>query len=487
MNTVTTTIPREEIRRQLDLCRDIARLLPRGAGQPAAFVDTYGCQQNEADSERLRGYLREMGFSFTASEEEADLILINTCAIRQHAEHRVLGNVGALVHTKRRRPGQIICLCGCAMQRPGMAEEIRRSYRHVDLVFGTHALWRFPQLLLQVLEGKKRVFSVEDSPGAIAEGIPMVRQDPLKAWVSVMYGCNNFCSYCIVPYVRGRERSRRPEDILSEVESLARAGCRDITLLGQNVNSYGKDLGLGVDFADLLERVNAVPGDFRIRFMTSHPKDAGEKLFQAMARCEKAAPHIHLPVQSGCDRVLSAMNRGYTREQYLEKVRRLRELIPHIVLTSDIIVGFPGETREEFLQTLSLVEEVEYDALFTFLFSPRPGTPAAALPDPVPPEEKQRNFQQLVDAQNRISAKKHGAYVGTVQQVLVDGTSDDPDHPLTGRTPGGRLVHLTGESGLVGRVIPVTITGSSTWALFGDPAAAETIQHNHHDQEVSQV
>ena len=473
MNTVTTTIPREEIHRQLELCRRAGELLPHGPGRPAAFVDTYGCQQNEADSERLRGYLREMGCAFTDDEGEADLILINTCAIRQHAEQRVLGNVGALVHTKRRRPGQIICLCGCAMQRPGMAEQIRRSYRHVDLVFGPHALWRFPQLLLRVLEEKKRVFDTEDSPGAIAEGIPAVRQSGLKAWVSVMYGCNNFCSYCIVPYVRGRERSRRPEDILAEVEALARAGCRDITLLGQNVNSYGKDLGLGVDFADLLERVNAVPGDFRIRFMTSHPKDAGEKLFETMARCEKAAPHFHLPVQSGCDRVLAAMNRGYTRGQYLDKVRRLRALIPHIVLTSDIIVGFPGETREEFLQTLSLVEEVEYDALFTFLFSPRPGTPAAALPDPVSPEEKQRNFQELVDAQNRISAKKHAAYVGTVQQVLVDGVSGDPEHPLTGRTPGGRLVHLTGDAGPVGSLIPVKITGSSTWALFGVPADAD--------------
>ncbi len=467
LNTAATRVAPWEIEGQLALCRDIAARFAAAGLHPRAFVDTYGCQQNEADSERLRGYLREMGYGFTRSEEEADLILINTCAIRQHAEQRVLGNVGALVHTKRRHPGQIICLCGCSMQQEHMARRIRDSYRHVDLVFGTHALWRFPALLDQVLREKKRVFSTQDSAGSIAEGIPVVRQDGVKAWVSVMYGCNNFCSYCIVPYVRGRERSRLPEDILAEVAQLAEQGYKDITLLGQNVNSYGRDLGLSLDFAGLLEQLCAIPGDFRLRFMTSHPKDAGQRLFETMARCGKIAPHLHLPVQSGSDRVLSAMNRGYTRAAYLEKVAALRALIPDIVLTSDIIVGFPGETGAEFEDTLSLIREVEYDALFTFLYSPRSGTPAARLDDPVPKEEKQARFQRLVDVQNEISARKHAAYVGSVQQALIDGVTGDPAHNLSARTPGGRLIHLSGDPALVGRVCPVRIESASTWALFG--------------------
>ena len=298
----------------------------------------------------------------------------------------------------------------------------------------------------------------------------MVRQNGVKAWVSIMYGCNNFCSYCIVPYVRGRERSRDPEVILAEVEELAKAGYKEITLLGQNVNSYGKDLPEPMDFADLLRKVNAVPGDFLIRFMTSHPKDATEKLFDAMAECEKVAPVIHLPVQAGNNRVLKAMNRVYTREIYLEKVRQLRQRIPDIVLTSDIIVGFPGETTEEFEDTMSLLREVEYDALFTFIYSPREGTPAAKMPDPMSKEEKSANFQRLVDLQNEISLKKHQAYEGKTIRCLVDGRSDDPRNNLTARTPGGRLVHFTGDEKLIGTYQNLTITGCSTWALFGDLA-----------------
>ncbi|MGN1004672.1 MAG: tRNA (N6-isopentenyl adenosine(37)-C2)-methylthiotransferase MiaB, partial [Oscillospiraceae bacterium] len=375
MNRTTTVISQEEIDRQKDFC---ARVLERNTAahkSPLAFVDTYGCQQNEADSERIRGYLAEMGYGFTQDENEADVIVINTCAVREHAEDRVLGNVGALVHTKRRKPSQIICLCGCMMQEPRVAAKIKDSYRHVDIVFGPHALWKFPELLWRVLSRRGRVFDTEDQPGSVAEGIPVVRQSAVKAWVSIMYGCNNFCTYCIVPYVRGRERSRRPEVILDEVRQLAAEGYKDITLLGQNVNSYGKDLEEDVDFAWLLEQVNAIPGDFLIRFMTSHPKDATERLFDAMAHCEKVAPVIHLPFQAGNDRVLKAMNRGYTYESYLAKIKALRERIPDIVLTSDVIVGFPGETTEEFEDTLKLIKEVRYDALFTFIYSPRPGTP----------------------------------------------------------------------------------------------------------------
>lgn len=350
-----------------------------------------------------------------------------------------------------------------------MAQKIKASYRQVDLVFGPHALWRFPELLYRIVSRRGRVFDIADEPGSIAEGIPVVRQNSVKAWVSIMYGCNNFCSYCIVPYVRGRERSRDPEVILDEIRALAAAGYKDITLLGQNVNSYGKDLDEPMDFADLLAAANDVPGDFLLRFMTSHPKDASQKLFETMARCEKVAPGLHLPFQSGNDRVLKAMNRVYTREAYLDQVQRLRSLIPDIVLTSDVIVGFPGETTGEFEDTLSLIEEVGFDALFTFIYSPREGTPAARLPDPMPKEEKAANFQRLVDAQNEISHQKHAAYVGKTLRCLVDGEGEDPRNNLTARTPGGRLVHLTGPKELIGTFVDVQITGATTWALFGEP------------------
>ena len=431
-------------------------------------MDTYGCQQNEADSELLRGMLCEMGYEIVPTGEGADVIVINTCAIREHAEQRVFGNVGALVHGKRRNPGQIICLCGCMAQEPHVAERLRQSYRHVDLVFGPQQLWRFPEFLRRVALRRGRVFETEPDDGAIAEGLPVYRSGKLKAWVSIMYGCNNFCSYCIVPYTRGRERSREPEVILNEIRALAEQGYMDITLLGQNVNSYGRDLEGDWDFPRLLEAAASVPGEFLLRFMTSHPKDATEKLFDVMAKCPKVAPVIHLPFQSGNSRVLAAMNRRYTREQYLDKVRLLRERIPDVVLTSDVIVGFPGETTEEFEDTLSLIEEVRFDALFTFIYSPRRGTPAAELPDPMSKEEKSANFQRLLEAQNRISLEKHRAYIGTVRRCLIDGAGEDPRNNLTARTAGGRLVHLSGDPALIGRVADLRITGCTTWALSGE-------------------
>ena len=468
MNRTTTKISPEEIARQRDFCH---KILERNAARPApplAFVDTYGCQQNEADSERLRGYLSEMGYHFTDSEAEADVIVINTCAIREHAEMRVLGNVGALVHTKRAKPGQLICVCGCMAQEPHMAQKIKESYRQVDLVFGPHALWRFPELLYRLVTRRGRIFDIADEPGSIAEGIPLVRQEGVKAWVSIMYGCNNFCTYCIVPYVRGRERSRRFDDVVAEARSLVEAGYKDITLLGQNVNSYGRDLDEGRDFADLIRAINDIPGDFLIRFMTSHPRDATEKLFRTMAECEKCAKHIHLPVQSGSNRILKAMNRHYGREKYLEEVRTARELMPDIVLTTDIIVGFPGETRSDFDETLSLVREVGYDAMFTFIFSPREGTPAAKLPDPVSREEKQVWFDELVELSNSISGEKHAAYAGKTLRVLVDGETGRDGYNLSARTNGGRLVHLKGGAELIGRFINAKITGWNTWALYGE-------------------
>ena len=462
-------IPTGEVQRQMEICRQLAQHNAEAGVQPLALVDTYGCQQNEADSEQIRGMLREMGYAFTEDTSVADVIVINTCAIREHAELRVLGNVGALTHTKRRKPNQVICLCGCSMQEPHMAEKIRKSFRHVDLVFGPHALWRFPELLQQVLLKKERVFATEQSDGRIAEGLPVVRRGKIKAWVSIMYGCNNFCTYCIVPYVRGRERSREPEQILEEVRGLVAEGYKDITLLGQNVNSYGKDLDSNVDFADLLAQINDIPGDFLVRFMTSHPRDASQKLFETMARCDKVAPQLHLPVQSGSSRVLKAMNRHYDRETYLDEVRRLKELIPDIVLTSDIIVGFPGETQEEFEETLSLLEEVRFDSLFTFIFSPRVGTPAAKMDDPVPMEEKKKWFQRLLDTQNRISVEKHKEYIGRVLPVLVEEENPaDAVNNLNCRTDGWRLVHVPGDVSLLGQRKKVKITNCSTWSLFGE-------------------
>ena len=462
-------IPTGEVQRQMEICRQLAQHNAQAGVQPLALVDTYGCQQNEADSEQIRGMLREMGYAFTEDTGVADVIVINTCAIREHAELRVLGNVGALTHTKRRKPNQVICLCGCSMQEPHMAEKIRKSFRHVDLVFGPHALWRFPELLQQVLLKKERVFATEQSDGRIAEGLPVVRRGKIKAWVSIMYGCNNFCTYCIVPYVRGRERSREPEQILEEVRSLVAEGYKDITLLGQNVNSYGKDLDSNVDFADLLAQINDIPGDFLVRFMTSHPRDASQKLFETMARCDKVSPQLHLPVQSGSSRVLKAMNRHYDREIYLDEVRRLKALIPDIVLTSDIIVGFPGETEEEFEETLSLLEEVRFDSLFTFIFSPRVGTPAAKMDDPVPMTEKKKWFQRLLDTQNRISVEKHKEYIGRILPVLVEEENPaDAVNNLNCRTDGWRLVHVPGDVSLLGQRKKVKITDCSTWSLFGE-------------------
>ena len=413
------------------------------------------------------GMLEACGFTFTQEPGQADLVILNTCAVREHAEQRVFGNLGMLTHTKKDNPDQVIVLCGCMAQEPRVSQRVKESYRHVDLVFGPQALWRFPELLYRVYEQRRRVFSVEEEDGSIAEGIPVVRERGVKAWVSVMYGCNNFCSYCIVPYVRGRERSRRPEAVVAEVRELVASGYKDITLLGQNVNSYNG--GDGYDFADLLAEIDQIPGDYRIRFMSSHPKDATHKLFDTMARCTHVAKQLHLPVQSGSDRVLREMNRRYTRAQYLELVNYARSVMPGLVITSDIIIGFPGETEEEAMETVSLVDEVGYDALFTFIYSPRPGTKAAQMPDPVSRAEKQKWFDQLLEVQNARSAALHAAYVGKTVRVLCDGESDDADYPIAARTDGNRLVRLKGDASLIGRFVDVRITKSNTWALYGEP------------------
>ncbi len=461
-------IPEADLNRQRAFQGRIREMFAARQAHPLACVDTFGCQQNEADGQRLKGMLAEMGFAFTEEAAEADLVILNTCAVREHAEQRVFGNLGILTHTKKSNPEQVIAVCGCMAQEPRVSQRIKQSYPHVNLVFGPHALWRFPELLWQVYESRRRVFSVEDSHGVIAEGLPVVRDRGVKAWVSIMYGCNNFCSYCIVPYVRGRERSRDREAVLAEVRELIEAGYKDITLLGQNVNSYGHDLESGCDFADLLAEIDQIPGDYWIRFMSSHPKDATKKLFDTMARCTHVARQLHLPVQSGNNRILQEMNRRYTREQYLELIDYARSVMPGLVLTSDIIIGFPGETEAEAMETVSLVDQVGYDALFTFLYSPRPGTKAAELEDPVPRAEKQVWFDRLLEVQNARSAARHRAYVGKTVRVLADGESDDQEYPISSRTEGNRLVRLRGDAALIGRFLDVRIVGSNTWALYGE-------------------
>ena len=457
-------ISEEQLEEQRQYIQQI-RLMPDA---PKSYhVVTYGCQMNAHDSEILAGMLRDMGMEEAADRESADFVLFNTCCVRDNAERRALGNVTWLKEVRKKNPRLMIGVCGCMIQQPGMAEKILKQYRFVDLAFGTANLYRLPELMLKALESDQAVVEVEEQ-NTIAEGLPVQRLRHDAAYITIMYGCDNYCTYCIVPYVRGRERSRHPDEIEREARELVAAGYKDITLLGQNVDSYGRDLDEDVDFADLIRRLNAIPGDFVIRFMSSHPKDATEKLFRAMAECEKCAHQMHLPVQSGNDRVLHAMNRGYTREKYLAQVALARQYMPDLVLTTDIIVGFPGETDAEFDDTLSLIETVRYDAMFTFIYSPRVGTPAAKMPDPYTRAQKQVRFDALVAAANRISEEKHRAYEGSVQRVLVDGADGRGDHPLTARTKGGRLVHMRGDASLVGQFVDVKITGSNTWALYGE-------------------
>lgn len=431
---------------------------------PLACIRTFGCQQNVADSERIKGMLAEMGFGFTDEAEDADLILFNTCAVREHACDRVFGNVGALKHIKRRRPEVLIAVCGCMVQQPHVAKKLKESYPFVGLVFGTHVIHRFPELMWQALNQRRQLSVTPTEDGVIAEGIPVVRDGTFKAWLPIMYGCNNFCTYCIVPYVRGRERSRAPEIILQEAEELVRQGYKEITLLGQNVNSYGKGESHGINFAELLRRINDIPGDFTIRFMTSHPKDATHELFDTIAACKKVSRHFHLPFQSGNDRVLQAMNRRYTRAQYLDLVNYARQVIPDISFTSDVIVGFPGETREEFEDTLSLVKEVGFTSLFTFIYSPRKGTPAAEMEDPIPMQTKTAWFKELTDLQEQVSAERLKLLVGTSQRALLESVGDGF---VEARLPSNSVVRVQADPNDVGRYATVRIDDARSWIMHG--------------------
>lgn len=437
---------------------------------PLACIRTFGCQQNVADSERIKGMLAQMGFGFTEEVDDADLILFNTCAVREHACDRVFGNVGALKHIKRRRPEVLIAVCGCMVQQPHVAEKLKNSYPFVGLVFGTHVIHQFPEILWQALNQRKQLSVTPVDDGVIAEGIPVHRDGSFKAWLPIMYGCNNFCTYCIVPYVRGRERSRDPEIILNEAKELVKQGYKEITLLGQNVNSYGKGEDHGVNFSELLRRINAIEGDFTIRFMTSHPKDATHELFDTIAACEKVSRHFHLPFQSGNDRVLQAMNRRYTRAQYLELVDYARKVIPDISFTSDVIVGFPGETREEFEDTLSLVEAVEFTSLFTFIYSPRTGTPAAVMDDPISMETKTAWFQELTALQEQVSAKRLEKLVGTEQRALLETAEDGY---IEARLPSNSVVRVQADPQYIGHHAIIRIDDARSWIMHGTVLSIE--------------
>ena len=463
-------ISKEELAEQNKYSQMVNELISkRYSGKPLACVVTYGCQQNIADSEHIKGMLEAMGYGFTEDRLEAKLIIFNTCAVREHAEDRVFGNVGALKSYKLDNPDVVIALCGCMMQQQHIADKIKQSFPFVDLVFGTHVVYKVPQLIYTALTRKKRVFELPDVDGVIAEGIPVKRDNDKKAWLPIMYGCNNFCSYCIVPYVRGRERSREVNDVVVEFKQLVDEGYREITLLGQNVNSYGKDLEPRVSFSQLLRILNDLEGDFRIRFMTSHPKDCTKELIETMAQCDKVATHLHLPFQSGNDRVLKAMNRSYTREKYLSLINYAKELMgDELSITSDIIVGFPGETYEEFCDTLSLVEEIKATSLFTFIYSPRKGTPAAEMDDPVPYEEKSKWMRELLALQERISGEQMALHKGKTFKCFVYGKGKQGDNYLAARTDGNLIIEFVGDERLIGSFQKIKVTEPLTYVMLGE-------------------
>lgn len=449
----------------VSLIAEIMQVRKRG-DSPLAYIHTYGCQQNVADSEKIKGMLFLCGFDFTENPEDADFILFNTCAVREHAEDRVFGNVGALKNIKRRHPSVVIALCGCMMEQEHVALRIKKSYPFVNLVFGTRSLFHFPQLLYNVLLTGDRTFERNVNEKEVCESLPVLRDGSFKGWLPIMYGCDNFCSYCIVPYVRGRERSRSSAAVISEAQDMIAKGYKDITLLGQNVNSYGKGLDEDINFAKLLHQIDQIPGDYRLRFMTSHPKDCSKELIDTIASGTHIAKHLHLPFQSGSDRILKLMNRKYDRKKYLDIINYAKEKIPDISLTSDIIVGFPGEKYEDFCDTLSLIKEVEFSSLFTFIYSRRKGTPAAEMEDVATDKEKSLWFNELLKAQEEIAAKRCAAMVGETHRVLVE-ERNEKNGMLACRTSGNIIVELNGDSDLIGTFCNVKITEARNWILRG--------------------
>jgi len=432
------------------------------------YIETWGCQMNEEDSEKLSGMLKRTGYERTDERDTADIIIFNTCCVRENAELKVKGNLGALKKIKKARPDLIIAVCGCMMQQEGVAGEIISKFPFVDIIFGTHNSYKFPEYLNRVKQEGKSVVEVMDKEEGIVEGIPIDRESSVKAFVTIMYGCNNFCTYCIVPYVRGRERSREPENIISEIKDLVSKGYKEVTLLGQNVNSYGKELAPKVSFAGLLSKIREIKGLERVRFMTSHPKDLTEDVIDVIAEGGNICEQIHLPVQSGSSRLLKKMNRHYDRETYLDLVRRIKAKVPGVALSTDIIVGFPGETEEDFEDTLSLVKEVEYDSAFTFIYSKRKGTPAFEMEEQISDEVKHERFNRLVEAVNSCSIKKNLEYMGRTVEVLVEGLSKNNENTVTGRTRTGKLVNFTGGTDLAGKLVNVKIIKANSFSLVGE-------------------
>ncbi|TRW28606.1 tRNA (N6-isopentenyl adenosine(37)-C2)-methylthiotransferase MiaB [Criibacterium bergeronii] len=433
------------------------------------LITTFGCQMNEHDSENLSGIMQDMGYIEADSQEEADIIVYNTCAVRENAEDRFFGNIGALKNLKKQHPDKILATCGCMMQQDKVVDEILAKYRHVDLIFGTHNIYKFPELLYTYIsqEDKKTVSDVWKIDGDVIEGLPSIRRYDFKSFVNIMYGCNNFCTYCIVPYTRGRERSRLPKDIIKEIELLAKSGVKEITLLGQNVNSYGNNFEEKYTFPMLLKDIDKIDGIQRVRFMTSHPKDISIELIDSFVELNKLCESLHLPVQSGSNSILQKMNRKYTRQDYLKKIEAIKSKVPDIALTTDIIVGFPGETDQDFKDTLDLVKQVEYDLAFTFLYSPRPGTKAAVMTDQVPEEVKKERFNQLLETVNEIAARKNKAYLGKIEEVLVEGLSKNNDQILSGRNRKNKLINFAADKSKIGQIVNVKITATKSFSLDG--------------------
>lgn len=435
--------------------------------QKTFFIETWGCQMNEEDSEKLSGMLKKMGYKKAENKIHADLIIFNTCCVRENAELKVYGHLGTLKELKAQNPRLIIAVCGCMMQQKHMAENIIKRYPFVDIIFGTHNAYKFPEYLNTVHQKNSSVVEIQDRETGIIEGVPIDRESTIKAFVTIMYGCNNFCTYCIVPYVRGRERSRKPKDIENEIKDLVSKGYREITLLGQNVNSYGKNLIPKISFSELLKKINKINGLERIRFMTSHPKDLTEDVIDTISECDKVCEQVHLPVQSGSTDILKKMNRNYSKEQYLNLIYKIREKIPEASITTDIMVGFPGETEKDFEETLDLAKKVEYDSAFTFIYSRRKDTPADKSKDQIPEDVKHERFNRLVEVINKSSAKKNKAYLGKIEEILVEGISKNDSTKLMGRTRTGKLVNFEGDKDFIGKLVKVEITKSNSFSLSG--------------------
>lgn len=460
----STTVPHDEVLKQSEFIKLIKN---NNNGKLLKYsISTFGCQMNENDSERLMGMLSQMGYIEARSNQNSDIIIFNTCCVRENAELKVYGHLGALKSLKRKNPDIIIAVCGCMMQQRDVVEHIKKKYKHVDVIFGTHNLYKFPELIYTAQNLDKTIVDILDTEGFITEGLPLERKTSVKAFVTIMYGCNNYCSYCIVPYVRGRERSRNPQDIINEIKDLAIKGYKEITLLGQNVNSYGKEYTL--DFAGLLSQINGINGIERIRFMTSHPKDLSNRLITAMKELDKVCGHIHLPIQSGSSKVLRDMNRKYSRDHYIELINKIREEIPGIAVTTDIIVGFPGETDEDFDQTLDAVSKISFDQAYTFLYSKRSGTPASKREDQIYEEAKKVRFEKLLSLQNKISKEINESYLGKEVEVLVEGLSKNSDKNYTGRTTTNKIVNFVGSNDMIGNIVKVKISQIQTWSLGGE-------------------